>query len=162
MTDPITRYMAYECLYQEVGKGRSAAKLDAEDYLSAKEMEGTASLVSPLFPGAGEYKRGKTRAKRVVEYNLTDRYELAAWMEKNRIEVESYVLAHAEQFGKWCVDEHGELPDGIERVEHEEPPKQTAPKLYRFDGEAVKERLAEMAGGNVLAGANELLLSGGD
>lgn len=158
MTDPITRYMAYECLYQEVSEGRKAAKLDAEDYLAEKESEGTASLVSPLFPGAGEYKRGKSRAKRIVEYNLTDRYELASWMNRNRLEVESYILAHAEDFGRWCVDEHGELPDGIARVEYEEPPKQTAPKLYRFDGGIVKERLAELAGGNVLEGANQLLL----
>ena len=159
--DPVTRLMALECLKKEIDALHRAAKADAEDYLSENEQRGVRSLCSPVFADAGEYKRGKTRPKEVVDYGVRDRYELAAWMRRNRLAVESYAMAHAEDFAKWSVEETGELPGGTTRDARTEPPRPTPPKLYGFDAQAVKERLAELAGGNVLAGANALLLEGG-
>ena len=157
---PIDRYFAAECLKREVDKAHKAAKEDAAIYLDEAREEGKTSLISTYFgEDAGEYKRGKTRAKTVIEYNVTDMAEFVYWCSENRIALEIYVKEHASEFGQWWFETTGELPDGISRVDYEEPPHLKAPQIYRYDHEAIKAKLAE--GGNILEGANRLLLSDG-
>ena len=157
---PIDRYFAAECIKKEVDAAYKAAKEDAAVYLDEAREDGKTSLISTYFgEDAGEYKRGKTRAKTVVEYNVPDLAEFVYWCSENRIALEIYVKEHASEFGQWWFENTGELPDGISRVDYEEPPHLKAPQIYRYDHELIKQKLAE--GGNILEGANRLLLSDG-
>lgn len=158
---PIDRYFAAECVKREVDQVYKDAKAEAEIYLDKARENGQTALVSTFFgEDAGEYKRGKTRAKRVVEFNLSDSRELEDWVNGNTYTMFLFAKDFAEELGKWCMNNTGEIPDGIAYVEYEEPPKPKAPQIYRYDHELIKCKLAQ--GGNLLEGANRLLLSGGD
>ena len=158
---PIDRYFAAKCIKAEVDKAYKEAETQAAIYLDEARDEGKTSLVSTFFgEEAGEYKRGKTRAKKVVEYNLAYPALLEDWVNDNTYTVFLYLKERVSDFGAWCVDNMGEVPEGISRVKHEEPPHLKAAQIYRFDHDLVKAKLAQ--GGNLLDGANRLLLSGGD
>lgn len=155
--NPIDRYVALKALKGAVDAEFKNAELDAADYFAEKEREGSTSLCSPVFGvSAGEYKRGKTKAKTVVEYDLADWDDFSAWLYDNVDAMHEFCFKKAEEFAKDRVEKHGELPDGIDRNEFQEPPKETGPKLYRFDQQGVVERIAQ--GGNLFEKANELLL----
>lgn len=158
---PIDRYFAAKCVKSEVDKAYKEAEAEAAIYLDEARDEGKTSLISTYFgEEAGEYKRGKTRAKKIVEYNLAYPPLLEDWVNDNTYTVFLYLKERVADFGAWCVDTNGEVPEGISRVEHDEPPHLKAPSIYRFDHELVKAKLAQ--GGNLLDGANRLLLSDGN
>lgn len=158
---PIDRYYAAECIKREVDKVHKEAKAAAIDYLDAAREEGRTSLISTYFgEDAGEYKRGKTRAKTVIEYGVSGMGGFDDWCADNPQALHLFAMNHAEQFGQWWFEHTGELPDGISRVDTEEPPHLKAPQIYRYDHELIKAKLAE--GGNLLEGANKLLLGDGD
>lgn len=158
---PIDRYFAAECVKREVDKVHKEAKAQAEIFLDEARDNGQASLISTYFgEDAGEYKRGKTRTKHVVEFNLGDSERLEDWVNDNAYTMFLFAKDYAEELGQWCMNNTGEIPDGITRVEYDEPPRLKAPQIYRYDHERVKEALAK--GGNILEGANQLLLSGGN
>ena len=158
---PIDKYFAAKCLKKEVDAAYKQAETDAVVYLDDARDQGINSLVSKLFgEDAGEYKRGKTRRKLVVEYNVPDLEEFESWCADNHIALMQYAKKHASDFGQWWFETTGELPDGISRVDYEEPPRLKAPSIYRYNHELVRAKLA--AGGNLLEGANRLLIGGGD
>lgn len=158
--NPIDRFVGLKALKGAVDAEYRKAEVDAQDFFADKEREGIKSLSSTVFGDAGgEYHRGKTRAKTVVEYNLCDWDEFSKWLYDNVDAMHAFCFAKAEQFGQWRVENYGELPDGISRVEYQEPPKDTAPNLYRFDQKAVVACIAK--GGNLFENANELLLGDG-
>lgn len=158
---PIDRYFAAECVKREVDKVHKEAKAEAEAYLDEARENGQTALVSTFFgEDAGEYKRGKTRAKQVVEYNVCDIQELNAWLYDNLDAMSSFVCDKAIEFAQYWFEKTGELPEGTSRVYYDEPSKPKPPQIYRYDHDLVKATLAD--GGNLLVGANQLLLSGGD
>ncbi len=158
---PIDKYFAAECVKREVDQVYKAAKADAEIYLDEARENGQTALVSKFFgEDAGEFKRGKTRAKRVVEFHVSDNDEFSQWIYDNPAAAFFFAKNNAVEFAEFWLESTGELPDGISRVEYEEPPKPKAPQIYRYDHELIKGKLAK--GGNLLEGANRLLLSGGD
>lgn len=158
---PIDRYFAAECVKKEVDAAHKEAKAEAQIYLDEARDNGQTSLISTYFgEEAGEYKRGKTRARHVVEFNVCDAEDLERWINGNAYSVFLYAKANTENFAKWILENTGELPEGIAKVEYDEPPALKAPQIYRYDHEAVKRKLAEA--GNVLEGANRLLLGDGD
>ena len=158
---PIDRYFAAECVKREVDSVYKDAKAEAEIYLDEARENGQTALVSTFFgEDAGEYKRGKTRAKHVTEFNVCDTQDLEEWAQENAHTMMLYVVDHSQAFIEWLITETGEIPDWVSKVEYDEPPHMKAPQIYRYDHELVKAALAK--GGNLLEGANRLLLSGGD
>ena len=158
---PIDRYFAAKCVKAEVDKAYKEAEAEAIYYLDESREAGKTSLISTYFgEEAGEYKRSKTRAKKVVEYNMTDMQTFNGWLYDNLDAMSAYICHNAKEFGEWWFEYTGELADGISRVEYEEPPHLKAPSIYRFDHDLVKAKLAQ--GGNLLDGANQLLLSDGN
>ena len=136
-------------------------KENAEDFLAGKNMaDGTTSLESKLF--GGEYRYGKTRAKSVVEFNVCDDEALAEWLEGNHGAALRYAMLNGADFGQYWFNFTGELPEGISRIECEEPARTTSPKLYKFDVNNVKEVLGiEQSFGEQLLGNPEKLLGDG-
>lgn len=161
MTTPIDRYFAAKCVKKEVDKAFKDAETEAQIFLDEARENGQSALISTYFgEEAGEYKRGKTRAKHVIEFNVCDAEDLQGWIGENAHSVFLYVKANTESFAKWLMENTGELPDGIAKVEYDEPPTIKAPQIYRYDHELVKAKLSD--GGNILQGANQLLLGDGD
>ena len=160
--NPIDRLIGLDAVKAGVDEQYKQAKEEADEYLAnLRDTVGTTALTSPIFgPEAGEYKYGRSRAKKVVEFNVTDSCELLEWLGDNPTAACSYAAANAQAFGEWWLNETGELPDGVSRVEYEQPSTVTAPKIYRGDREVVMEKLS--AHGGLLAGANRLLMEGGD
>lgn len=158
MATAIDRYIGLEWLKRQVDQEHKQAKLAAEDMLARKRDEdGTMELTSVAFgPEAGSYKYSKTRKKRVVEYHTASSEELREWLKANPQAAAWFVVEHAEQFAEEWFDATGECADGMTRVEHEEPAKVGAPKLYGFDPQAVEAHL-----GKNLVGGIELLLGDG-
>ena len=159
MPTPIDRFFAAKCVKAEVDKVYKEAETEAAIYLDEARDEGNASLISTYFgEEAGEYKRGKTRKKTVVEYYLENSAKLEKWVKDNPETIFCFAKDYCIELGQWCQLNTGEIPDGINRFEREEPPKLKSPQIYRYNHDLVKEKLAQ--GGNILEGANRLLLSG--
>ena len=157
---PIDRFFAAECIKREVDAVHKEAKVEAQTYLDEAREKGQTALMSTYFgEEAGEYKRGKTRAKHVVEFDVSDAEELEGWLRENPDAARAYVMDRAVDFTAYWTENTGEVPDGVTRTERDEPPALKAPQIYRYDHELVKARLAEA--GNVLEGANRLLLEDG-
>ena len=159
MANAIDKLIGLRAIKEEVDAAYKEAELAASEYL--EQVEGTSPVqVSAIFgPEAGEYKRGRSRARAHVAYVMEDMEKLAGWCDGNQMACEQYALANAEAFGQWWLETSGEVPDGIRRDEWEEPSHPTAPKLYRFDRERVKSMLMERGG--LFEGA-QLLLEGGN
>lgn len=160
MPNAVDRLFAIESIKQKVDEAEKKARLDAEDYLASVESTSPVQISEVFGPDAGEYKRGRTRARKDVKFNLADRDAFAEWLDDNPLSYAKYLLEHAEDFGQWWLEETGELPEGISRVEYEIPAGYTAPKIYKADYEHVRQVLA--TGGNILEVASSLLLEGGD
>lgn len=158
MPNAIDRLFAIESIKQKIDEVEKKAKLDAEDYLASVESTSPVQISELFGPDAGEYKRGRTRAKKTVEYNLADKMAFAGWLDENPKSYAKYILEHAEDFGQWWLESTGEVPDGISRVEYEIPAGYTAPKIYKPNYEHVRQVLA--SGGSILEAANKLLLEG--
>jgi hypothetical protein len=158
---PIDRYFAAKCVKSEVDKVYKEAETEAAIYLDEARDEGKTSLISMYFgEEAGEYKRGKTRAKHVTEFNVCDTGDLESWAKDNAHTMMLLFVNHTKELVEWLINETGEIPDGIARVEYDLQPTLKAPSIYRYDHELVKAKLAE--GGNILQGANRLLLGDGN
>ena len=161
----IDKLFALKALEQKVTEERKLVEYDCRDeLLEAFEVDGTDRRTSPFFgPEAGKFsiKRIKGKPpKEVTEFNLADDEAFAEWLEENKDAAMSFAKLHHSEFAKHHVESTGELPDGIAMVSHEEPgtePYATA-QVYSFKPDIVLEKL----GGNVLEGANRLLLGDGD
>lgn len=161
MLTPIDRYFAAKCIKKEIDEAYRNAESEAAIYLDEARGHGMPTLTSTYFgEDAGEYKRGKTRVKHVVEFSLSDSGALEKWVEGNTYTAFLFLKDYASEFGSWCMTMTGEIPDGIEMDEHDEPPRVKAPQVYRYNHGLIKAKLAE--GGNILEGANRLLLGDGD
>lgn len=154
------RLFVAEVVKGSVDEAYKKAKHDAEDELARLRDEyGSLSTTSKYFgPEAGEYKYSQTRKKKIVEWNLADRSDFKDWCVENPTATAMFALENAEDFGKWWFEETGELPDGISRVEYEQPAGLGAPKIYRLDSDVITGKL----GGNLFEGANRLLLGEAD
>lgn len=161
MPTPIDRFFAAKCVKAEVDKVYKEAETEAAIYLDEARDEGKTSLISTYFgEDAGEYKRGKTRKKTVVEYYLENSAKLQDWVKENPYTMFLFAKDFAPELAQWCVTNMGEIPEGIRRFEYDEEPKLKSPQIYRYDHELVKAKLAQ--GGNILEGANRLLLGDGN
>ena len=159
--NPIDRYVGIKAIQGVVSAKLKEAELDAQDYFSEQEREGIKSLQSVAFGDCGgEYHRGKTKAKTVIEWNNTDWQEFSDWLDENSMQLNNFLFQNYKGFCEWWFERTGEVPDGISRVEYTEPSKQTAPKLYRFDQQGVIDKITESGG--FFDGANRLLLGDGD
>ena len=159
--NPIDRYFGLECIKHEVDAQCKTAKLAADDYLAEKIEQGSPVQTSTLFgPEAGEFKRGMGKPKQIVEYNLADKDELEAWLIGNTRAAIEFALSEPEEFGRMWLETTGELPDGIARVEYEQPGQPLPAKIYKQDREVVRAKLLEMGG--LLESANRLMLGEGD
>lgn len=159
MTKAIDRLIGLEWLKKRVDAAHKDAREHAVDDLAALTGElGVTEMTSTVFgPEAGSLKYSKTRAKKVVEFNMCDDYEFGEWLDSNQNAAVIFAQRDAGAFAQWWFEETGEVPDGISRVEYVEPAKAGPAKLYRFDASVVEEKL----GGNLLASVNDLLLGDG-
>ena len=167
MPSKLDKLFALKAVEKKVTDERKLLEYECRDeLLAAYEADGTDRRTSPFFgPEAGKYsvKRFKAKPPIVnVEYGMADDEEFAEWLEANQGSAISYVKAHAVEFAQSHFDATGELPDGFTRVEYEEPgePERVTAQVYSFKPDIVLEKLAEH--GNVLEGANRLLLGDGD
>lgn len=161
MANPIDKYLVVDVLKAEVDQAHKQAKADAEDFLAqAREANGTLGLSAPMFDGCGEFKYAKTRAKTKVEFGIADSEQLEDWVNDNAYTAFLYIKDNAASFGKWCQDNTGEVPDGIERTEVKVPAGYGAPKFYGVDAPKVKQTVSE--DGYFFLEANQLLLGDGE
>ena len=159
MATPIDEFAVAEALKKEIDAVHKQKKQDAEDYLAEmRDSIGTTSLEPTMFPGAGTYKYGQSRAKKEVEYNLCDKEDFDGWLATAKDATALFAASMPSEFGKWWFEMTGEIPDGISRVEVDIPPAATPPKFYKFDVQAVKDAL----GKNLFQAANQLLLGDGE
>ncbi|MBQ9021107.1 MAG: hypothetical protein IJ113_03705, partial [Eggerthellaceae bacterium] len=130
----------------------------------AYKTEGTTQRRSQYFgKEAGSFSivfASATPEHEEVTYKLADMTALAEWCANNRLDVDTYVQATAEQFAAWLVENTGEVPEGIERnaILVEGTPEM--PKGTRL---SVKPDVVfENMGSNVFDEVNTLLLEGGN
>lgn len=135
-----------------------------QELLEAYEKDGTDRKTSPYFgPDAGKFSIKRMRGKKAevrVEFNICDDEALAEWLEANHGAALRYAILNGADFGMFWFNFTGELPDGISRVEYEEPgtPDTLSAQVYSFKPEVVIDKL----GGNLLERTNELLLGDGE
>ena len=160
--NPIDRLIGLDAVKAGVDEQFNQAKEEAREYLdNLRDTVGTASLTSPMFgPEAGEYHYGRSRAKKEVKFDVTDSCALLEWLGENPTAACSYAATNAPAFAEWWLNETGEMPDGVRRVESVQPAVETAPKIYRGNREIVMEKLS--AHGGLLPGANRLLMGDSD
>lgn len=131
-----------------------------EDLLEAYAQDGTDRKVSPFFGAeAGKFsikRSGGSEASTEDEFALDDDEALAEWLEANQGAAIRYAMLNAADFGAYWLHWSGEVPDGIslKRVEVPAQPPTLSAQVYSFKPEVVIDKL----GGNLLAGANALLL----
>ena len=153
----VDRLIAAKWVKDKVDAAYKEAEIAASSELAELCGEnGTTEIACLTFPGAGTYKYSQTRRKTVVEWNLADQEELNAWLQSNKQAAIAYAFSAGSDFAKWWFERTGELPDGVARVEYEEPAKAGPPKLYKYDAEVVGDAFERMGGW--LEGANRLLL----
>lgn len=161
MLTPVDRFFAAKCIKKEIDAAYKDAETEAAIYLDEAREHGMTALTSTFFgEEAGEYKRGRSYTKHVTTFALLSTVDLEQWVEQNSHVMYLFAMSRIEEFGEWCVTNTGEIPGGIEKCEYDIPPRTKAPQVYRYDHERVKQKLAE--GGNILEGANRLLLGDGD
>lgn len=134
-----------------------------QELLEAYEKDGTDRKTSPYFgPDAGKFSIKRIKGKKPetgVEFNMCDDEALAEWLESNHDAALRYAILNGADFGRYWFYFTGELPEGISRVEYEEPgtPDTLLAQVYSFKPDIVIEKL----GGNLLEMTNELLLGDG-
>lgn len=165
MATKIDKLFALKAVEQKVADERKLIEYECRDeLLEALEKDGTDRRTSPYFgPEAGKFsvKRYKAKPpKKVVEYNMTDDEAFAQWLDENVSHVIGHLILHYRDFVEAYFDGTGEVPDGIARVEYEEPgePERLSAQIYSFKPDIVIEKL----GANFLEGANQLLLGDGE
>ena len=135
-----------------------------QELLEAYAEDGTDRKVSPYFGSdAGKFSIKRTKAKppqTVVEFNLCDDELFAEWLEENHGAALRFAMLNAADMGMYWFNFTGELPEGISRIEVEEPgmPEVLTAQIYSFKDDVVLEKL----GGNLFEGANQLLLGDGE
>lgn len=161
----IDKLFALKALEQKVTDERKLIEYECRDeLLEAFETDGTDRRTSPYFGAdAGKFsvKRMKgTPAKQVTEFNLADDMAFADWLESNVGALIAYAKNHYQEVSKYHIENTGELPDGIAMVSYEEPGKEPyiTAQVYSFKPDIVIDKL----GGNLLEGANRLLLGESD
>lgn len=155
--NPIDRLVGLEAVKKAVEAEHKQAKLDAEDYYCEMERQGIKSLGSTVFGDAGgEFKRGMTRAKEAVWFEVDDWKQFDSWLDENRPMVLKYVFDNFAPFCEHWFSETGEVPNGIKRRVRKDPATPTGPKLYKFDQQGVLDVLMEHGG--LFEGANRLLV----
>lgn len=163
----VDRYLAAEYIKGKVDDAYKATQIEAEEELAALyAQDGTTEVVSQAFEGAGKFRYSQKRKRHVVEYNMADERELRGWLRANPDAAADWAVENAKEFGEWHFGRTGEVPDGIARVEYDEPAKAGPPKVYGFDPDIVGRWLEEhggwLQGAAALADGNELLLGDGE
>jgi len=133
-------------------------ELEAEvrnDLISQFAESGNDRMRSPYFGNdAGTYTYIPPKDEEMTEWNLADWSKLADWLAKDPKAAEQFIFANFEQFGKWWLEQTGEVPEGIARVTF----TTTKPGSTRL---AVKDQVVfDKLGGNFLEEVNQLLLEG--
>lgn len=130
-------------LYREMG-------VKSIDLRLGGEKVGTYSVVM----GKAQPERHESSVR------VTDPDRVMAWAADNPEELEGFMATEWDAFARWCLEEHGEVPDGcevVERVTPARPAEPTGRTTLRVDGQAVAEAM-----GDRLPTAVAGLLSGGD
>ena len=161
----VDKLFALEAVRKKVVEAIDELKSECSWELEAAyENEGTTQRRSQYFgKDAGSFSIVFSSAQpehEEVTYRVTDMTALAKWCDENRLDVDTYVQATAEQFTAWLVEQTGEIPSGIERQAClvEAAPEQ--PKGTRL---AVKpDVIFANMGANLFEEVNTLLLGGGD
>ena len=165
MASKIDKLFALKAVEQKVKEERELLEYECRDeLLEAYAKDGTDRRTSTFFgPDAGKFsiKRFKAKpGKTVTEYNLADDEAFADWLADNPSAASRFAKLHAADLAEWWFDANGELTDGVSRVEYEEEgtPERVTAQVYSFKPDVVIERL----GGNLLEGANRLMLGESD
>ena len=154
------KLFALEYVRREVNAAYDDAKNALRDELAElNESHGATEIASKHFgAAAGKFKFKFSKPKTVVEYNLADDEEFAEWLEGNQQAALSFAKLHAAELAEWWFSGSGELPDGVARVEYDEPERVVGAQIYGFKPDMVAEKL----GGNVFGEVNRLLLGDGE
>lgn len=134
----IDKLFALDAVIKELTEERDMLKAEcSEELLEAYERNGDTQRRSIYFgKGAGCFSVSFSKPKpsrEVVEYHLADWEGFGGWLDDNPMAMAKYLLAHAEEFGQWWLEETGELPDGISRVSYmtpDEPEHVNGTRLY--------------------------------
>lgn len=163
----VDKLLALKALETRIVEERKDLECECRKELLGKYFEdGTDRMVSPYFgPDAGKFSvkhYKETPDSSVRKFRLIDDEAFADWCEWNIDAVVSYAKSHAASVAEWVVDKTGELPCGtyFEDVHVPGKPEVLSAQVYSFKPDVVLDRLAQ--GGNVLEGANELLLGDGE
>jgi len=165
MATKIDKLFALKAVEQKVTEERKLLEAECRDeLLDAYRADGTNRRESPFFgPDAGKFSIKRYKAepdKECVDYALADDVEFADWLEDNIDAAVSYVKRHAVDFAEEHFGMTGELPDGTTRVAYTEPgkPERITAQIYVFKPDVVLSKFD----GNLLEGANRLLLGDGE
>ena len=145
MGKAVDRLIVAKRVRERVEEAYKAAESAAADELATLKAETGAKEIGSMFlEGAGTYKYSTVRAKKVERYAISDNDELAEWIAENAPAVAAWLASkagrdsvYAEQFGAWWFPLTGEVPDGMTRIEYEEPEKLGVPKVYKYDANAI-------------------------
>jgi len=167
MPTNIDKLFALKALEQKITEERKLVEYECRDELiESVKADGSDRRISTYFgPEAGKFsiKRMKGKPpKETVRYENEDWEAFDSWIEANFAEAKNYIFQSLGEFCGWWFGRTGEIPDGVERVVSVEPGTDgsLSAQVYSFKPDIVLEKLAE--GGNVLEGANRLLLGDGD
>ena len=174
MGKAVDRLVAATWVKRKVEEACKKVEADASDELAEFTANSSTGIASTYMDENGEpvllaeYKYSQTKAKKVVEYGISGSGGLPEWIASNAEYIADWLAtpekkggeAYAKKFAKWYFDMTGEVPEGMSRTEHEEPARRGAPKLYKFDADAVGSYLESHGGW--LEGANRLLLGDGE
>lgn len=163
----VDRLFALKALESRIKDEREQLEHECREELVARYgAEGIDRMQSPYFgPEAGKYSVKRYKAvpdSTKLDFYMGDDVAFAEWCEENLDAVVAYAKAHAADFAQWWMSRSGELPGGMDYEDVVVPgkPESISAQVYSFNPDIVLEKLAY--GGNVLEGANRLLLGDGE
>lgn len=163
----VDRLFALKALETRIAEERKDLECECRKELLGKYFEdGTDRMASPYFgPDAGKFSIKHYKAtpdSTVRTFKLADDEAFAEWCEDNVDSLVSYAKSHVASISEWMVGKTGELPDGTAFEDTHVPgkPEVLSAQVYSFKSDTVLDKLAQ--GGNILEGANRLLLGDGE
>lgn len=174
MGKAVDRLVAAAWVKKKVDAAYKEAEADASDELAEFTANSSTGIASSYMDENGEpvllaeYKYSQKKAKEVVEYRISGLGGLPEWIADNARYIADWLATsekkgsdtYAQKFAEWYFAMTGEVPEGMSRTVYEEPARRGAPKLYKFDPDAVGSYFESHGGW--LEGANRLLLGDGE
>lgn len=158
MANKVDRLFALKAVEKRLVEERKELEADVKQELAGDYAEsGVTQRRSVMFgKEAGTLSYIPPKDEDRVEWNLADWTALAEWLANDPKVAEQYIFANFQDFGEWWLEQTGEVPDGIARVNY----TVTKPGSARL---AVKEEVVlSKFGPNFLEEVNTLLLGEGD